>query len=242
MAENRYATAQDVLADAQDLVVLRKVGEDRHVYAVKPSLEAQRQLYAESVADASERNIPAFQGHWQYDAKQGITGSSPRLGLRFDQRVLRPRGLWIPGLLEAKALEAKRKLENGVYRDYGEIVYTNDNPNKEDAKRLVAQAQELGLELPLIVPFRALEYTHGKTASGILVSFVQKPQGVISGQKAVAELDKLNFRGNSGVFVLNRGAGGEWHTLLADLEVSDDYGLVDWFCGESARMKFKRSS
>ena len=128
MAENRYATAQDILADAQDLVVLGRSG-DNHVYAVKPSLNAQRQLYTESVADASERDIPAFAGHWKI-GKNGIEGSNTFLVLILDKRALRPREMWIPGLLEAKAIEAQGKLESGVYRDYGAVLYTNGEPNK----------------------------------------------------------------------------------------------------------------
>ena len=237
--EAKYKSATDVLADAQDLVVLGRSG-DNHVYAVKPSLAFQRQAYEESIVDANERDTPAFQNHWKL-GKNGIEGSSTFLALRLDKRVARPRGLWIPGLLEAKALESQGKLENGVYRDYGNLVYSNGEPNKQIAERLTTQAQELGLPLPLVVPFRALDYSPDKKDKeyGVVVSLVENPQGIISGNEAVKEINKLNWKGNSGFHRLVRYRDGDWDADWSYLDDSDDFGRVEWFCGEATSQNLK---
>ena len=236
MAEKKYASASDILADAQDLVVLRRSG-DNHVYAVKPSLEAQRQLYLESIADPSERDIPAFQGHWKL-GKTGIEGSSTFLTLRLDKRALRPRGLWVPGLLEAKALESKGKLENGVYRDYSTVVHSVGNPHKETAEEIAKQAKSLGLGLPLIAPFKSLDYScDRKSKYGIAISLVKSPTGLISGQDAQAQIDALDFKSDSGFRWLGRDRDGGWNADWNYLDYSDEDGRVEWFCGEAAREK-----
>ena len=226
MTKTDYASASDILADAQDIVVLGRSG-DNHVYAVKPSLEAQRQLYNESIAE--DRNVPAFRGHWKFDDKKGITGSSTFLALRLDQKALRPKGLHIPSLLEAKALEAQGKLENGVYRDYGAVLYTDGNPNREIARELVKHN-----DLPLVLPFRALGYfPDASNQFGVSLSIVQNPQGIISGEEAEKEIAKLNFKSDSGFLRLGRDGGGSWIASWSILGSSDDYGRVEWFCGEA---------
>lgn len=202
---NKCVTATDILADAQDLVIIGRSASDlnKRVYAVKPSINAQQPLYAESIADESERNISAFQGNWQVDGENGIMGSSTFLTLRFDQKVLRPKGLWIPSLLEAKALETQGKLQNGVYRDYGVAVFSNEQPNNQIAERLTIQAKEMGLELPLVVPFRASDYSsNGKDISVSLITPAHPT--IISGEQATQELDGLNYKANSGVRRLAR--------------------------------------
>ena len=234
MANSTYATSNDLLADCQDLVVLGRTNTDRHVYGLKASLAAQKVLFADSVADKSEREILAFQSHWNYDEKIGITGSSTELGLRFDKRALRSRGMWIPGLLEAKAIEAQGRLENKVYRDYGTTVSSNSNPNEKRAEELTKQASELGLELPLIVPFRAQDYVLNLMGTnGLFVSIVSSPQGIISGEKSVRELAKLNLKGNSGVHRLARDSDCYWYANWSDLVSSFASGRVDWICGEA---------
>ncbi len=222
-----------VLRDAQDLTVIGQTGDqrDNYVYAVKPSLEIMEAFYELSIAMPLDKNIPAFQQHWKFDKKEGIKGSSTSLVLRFDCRI-RPYGLWIPGLLEAKVLESQGKLERGTYGDYGFVIYSNDNPNKQVAEVLVSQAKELGLKLPLIVPFKALNYSvEGKE---IKPSFVKSPQGIISGKEAQDEINFLKYhKANSGINGLMHNEIGCWTNC--SLDASDDDGRVDWVCGEASR-------
>ena len=146
----------DILQDAEDIAIVAHPESDRYIFAAKPSLAFQKRAFERSIANAGERNIPAFQAHWQFDEEVGITGLSTYLALRLDEKVLRPQGLWIPGLLEAKALQEQGKLENGVYRDYGVTVLSDAGPNKSHAHALISQAGQL--KLPFVVPFRALTY------------------------------------------------------------------------------------
>lgn len=222
-----------VLGDAQDIAVIRSLGDDRFVYAVRPSLDVQKQFYDLSVSNPFYTKIPAFQKCWKFDEEKGIRGSSTYLALRFDRQALRPNGLWIPGLLEAKALDNRGKLENGVYRDYGIAVYSEGSPNKEIAKRLVPQARVLGLELPLIVPFRDMNYDIEK--KDVKLSLVKSPSGLISGEEAVRELDSLDYKGNSGVQGLCRDGGLGLDAGDRDLAYSVGGGRVDWICGEATR-------
>ena len=233
MISEKNMGKQDVLRDAQDLIVIGKSGKDSYIYAVKPSLNVQRRFYEQSISNPADAAVPAFQRYWKFDEKEGITGSSTFLALRFDSGVLRPEGLWIPGLLEAKALESQGKLQNRVYRDCGIVVYSEGSPNKEIAEVLVPQARGLGFTLPLIVPYRALE-PHAEGGE-IRPSFVEVPQGVIHGKKAEKEIGSLDYRENSGVHGLGRGTGGDWDADWDNLGDSDDDGRVDWVCGEAHR-------
>ena len=223
----------DVLKNAQDFIVIGQFARDSYVYASKPSFGTQKQLYEQSISNPNDKNVDVFDRCWKFDEQQGIKGSNTFLALRFDKMALRPYGLWIPGLLEAKVLDKQGKLENGVYRDYGVAVYDEQNPNQEMAQRLVPQAQDFGLQLPLIVPFRALDYN--PNGNQIDVSFVQSPQGIIQGKDAQRNIDSLNYKGNSGVQGLSRSWDGYWFAIWYRLDFSDDVGRVDWVCGEATR-------
>ena len=92
----------DVLKDAQDLAIITSSGRDSYIYAVKPSLHAQKKFYDLSLSNPSDTKKPVFQKYWEFDKNIGIMGTSTFLALRFDKLALRPSGLWIPELLEAK--------------------------------------------------------------------------------------------------------------------------------------------
>src|SRR3989344_2482540 len=172
----------DILKNAQDFMVIGQSNRDKYVYAAKPSLDIMGQFYEKSISNPNDKDIPAFQRHWQFDKQKGITGSSAFLALRFDKQALRPNGLWLPSLLEGKALDSQGKLSNDAYRDFGVAGYSIDNPNKEIAEILVPRAKELGFETPLIVPFRAMDY---RTESGkVKPFFVESPQGITQGKEA----------------------------------------------------------
>ena len=228
-----------ILNDAQDFIVFEKKDGDNYVYAAKPSLDVMRQFYEQSIANPNDREIPAFQQHyWEFDETEGIRGSNAFLALRLDRQTLRPLGLWIPSLLEAKALESQGKLENGVYRDYGFVVY--DRNSEID---LVQQGNQLNLQLPLIVPFRALDYNVQEKYPK--PSLVKSPMGIISGEKASKEIDSLDYnnglsdykRTNWAFYGINRlfrRSLGDWGADW-DLYNSNSAGRVDWVCGEASR-------
>lgn len=252
---NDYATAKDILSDAQDIVPLMPSQSNRglHVYAVKPSISAQRQLFNESVADEAEKNILAFQGHWKFNKQKGITGSSTYLALRFEKKALRPRGMWLPGLLEAKILEYKGKLKNdGFYRDYSTVVcrlkvYIMADIDKKRSEEFIAQAKESGLELPLILQFSAMDYALDKRKPyGLFVSILQSPEGIIKGTEATQELSKqelseFHWKKWSGVNRLSR-YHERWGVIFGNnLSTSGDDGRVDWFCGEATEQDLRET-
>jgi hypothetical protein len=230
-----------ILNNAQDFIVIGQSGRDSYVYAVKPSLKIMRQFYEQSIANRDDKNVDVFNKYWGFNEKEGIVGSSTFLALRFDKTALRFDGLWLPGLLEGKVLESKGKLEKGVYRDYSIAVYNDGEPNKAIARTLVSQAKGLDLELPLIVPFRALDYNYNTKENGVDVSFVQSPKGIISGKEAQRIIYSFNYQGNSGVRRLVRGRDGLWGTIWDWLDYSDDLGRVDWVCGEATQKILKKA-
>lgn len=229
----------DVLENAQDLTIIEEAGINKWTYAAKPSLDVMRQFYNESISNSNDKNIDVFKRHWKFDEKEGIMGSSTFLALRLDKEALRPRGLWLPGLLEGKVLDLQKKLSNGVYRDCGVIVYNAENSNSEIARSLVSQAESLGLKLPLIVPFGALDYIpQGKEVRLFLVDFATPSEKVIiQGKEAQKRINSLEYKGNSGVQRLLRVKGGNWYAAWNYLDFSDDGGRVDWVCGEAETNK-----
>lgn len=231
----------DVLRDAQDIVLLSQPDKDRdsYVYASKPSLEVQRQLYDISISNPADADIEAFQRYWEFDEEEGIKGSSIPLGLRFDKMALRPSDLWLPTYDEARELEKRGKLENGVYRDYGVAVYNNGSPNGQIAQTLVSQAEKLGLQLPLIVPFKSLDYVLSQNKE-LEVKFLGS-KWIITGREAQARIDFLTYKGNSGVQGLFRDGNGYWDASWDYLGNSDDDGRVDWVCGEATKKILKNA-
>ncbi len=229
----------NILEDARDLAVIGKAEqEDRFVYAAKPSLEKLAQFYKASISNPEDAEIKAFQSHYEFDRKKGITGSSPSLNLRLEKRALRLYQLWLPGLLEGRVLDKRKKLENNVYRDYGIILLDNSPPDEEIAEALIAQASRLGLQLPLIIPFRALDYSQnkGNQKYGLDISFVQNPRGIISGEEAVKQIKLLNVVKRSSVRRLIRDIGGGWRAAWYYLANSYEGGRSgDWICGEATR-------
>jgi len=158
------------------------------------------------------------------------------LALRFDKLALRPSGLWIPELLEAKVLDSQGKLEKEGYRDYGIVIYSDGNPNGQMAETFVSQAEDLRLELPLIVSFRAMDYLHDyMSVYGIKPFLLDSQVGVIQGKRAQDKINSLDFKEDSGVCRLLCIEGGNWDAIRATLEASSDFGRIDWVCGKATR-------
>ncbi len=223
----------DVFNDAQDFTVIGKseTNKDSYIYAVKPSLETMGHFYAQTIAHREDFDFH-FNTYWRFDKEEGIKGSSFYLALRFDKTALRSNGLWLPGLLEAKVLDKLGKLENGVYRDFGIVLYNEKEPTQEMAQSLVSQAKSINLQLPLIVPFKALDYDTNKNK--VNVSLVN-PQGIIHGKEAQKQIYSFGYQIDSGVRRLGRGGAGDWDVDWGGLAGSDGGGRVDWICGEESR-------
>ncbi len=236
-------TKINVLKDAQDFVIIRPSRRDSYVYAAKPSLDIMKQFYEQSISDPDNKNVNAFNEYWKFDENKGIKGSSTLLALRFDKQALRSNKLWIPGFLEAKVLCNQEEFGGGSYRDYGIIVYNYARPNKQVSKVLVPQAEELGLELPLIVPFRALDYVDPNKTKGIKLSLLNSGIGIIQGKEAQNKINSLDhqrsfsltYKKNSGVQRLNHYLSGYWFSDWLSLNYSYYEGRVDWVCGEATR-------
>lgn len=233
MAERSYATALDILADAQEIVPLStNMGNLKVAYAMRPSPAAWSQFYDESVADEKDARIKEFQQTWELcEDESGIRGSSLYLGARFDQRALRHRGLWLPDRSEGKKLEYNDKLTNDVYRDYGLFLGNTNNYNLWLATKLIEQAKAADLLFPLFIPFRAMQYD---VNDPFIISLTEHPQGVIQGNQAEQILiTTLDTNEVSGVQRLNRGGDGDWDSYWNSLASSNFYGRVDWICGEA---------
>jgi len=237
----KFMRKTNVLKDAQDFIVIGQAEKDSYVYAAKPSLNIMKQFYEKSMSNPSDTKVPVFQEYWKFDEQIGIKGSSTFLALRFDKSALRPNGLWIPGLLETEILNDKGKLENKVYRDYGIVGFNENGPNREIAGVLIPQAKKLELELPLIIPFRALDYVpHRDKKLPIGINLVESPTGVIQGKEAQNKIDSLDFQRNLGVQRLLRSGSVTWSPV--GLDVSDGYGRVDWVCGKSTLVDLERAN
>ena len=170
-----------------------------------------------------------------YDKRAGqIKGSSLFWNTALDESYLRGKGLWFPGVKEGRKLDEKGKLINGVYRDFGAIVYSDKYPNSEIASPLVTQLITRGLVLPTIASFRNLDQKAADNKYGVELSLNGETRGLISGAEAQTEIDKLVVKSSSGVHRLIRSSYGHWNGIWDDLGSNDD-GRVDWVCGVATR-------
>jgi hypothetical protein len=243
-------TSENILEDAQDIKVIgRSTKKGMNIYAVIASKEAMKQFYDESISDPEDANVPVFNEYWRFHDGR-ISGGSVPLNLRFDVRALRPRGLWLPGI------EGMNLPQSNHCQIYGVDLYDGRGKNPEIAQRLVSQASDLGLELPLAIPFRALNYAHdADKVLGIDVSF-SDPSCVISGYEAVMRLREFNsnnankkshqdqlWRDVSGLGCLfyHRSVDlgfdvfGGFFTNLENITDSEKSTGLDWICGEATK-------
>lgn len=172
--------------------------------------------------------------------RQGEKGSSLDLNV-VRESVLRQEGLGLPSLLEGKYLDEQRALNNRVYREYGLQIASESNPNAEIGKHLIAEANNRGWKLPLVVPsYNPLG--HRKGESGFEIYFLGDKEGidlekeVIHGEKA-REFLSANFNpswiGQNGVLRLLRSRNGIWGAGWGD-RGSDGDGRGDFVSGEAS--------
>jgi len=221
-----------ILETAEDIVVINKSKKDKVVFAFLFKGEITKHYFDKTLANKEENKVDGSKRFWKYDPKKGlITGSSTILTLRLDEE-LRTDGLWIPTAEEAMFLDKNKKLPNNVYRDYGIVVFNDDNPNKDVAKRLIKEANKRVYQLPILVPFKALKLIK----TGTQISFNKDAEAIISGEEAKQYLEnEFGHKGESGVCRLYRGRNGDWGAYWNGLDYSDDVGRVDFVCGEATR-------
>ncbi|MEK6850489.1 MAG: hypothetical protein AABX85_02860 [Nanoarchaeota archaeon] len=195
-----------------------------------------REVYKEVKAMVAKdfKNVPAFSQYFEFDEERGlIKGSNTFYGIVANE-VLSKSGLWIPTIVEAKQLDAAKKLSNGVYRDFGIAVYDESNPNKEIAQKLIAEANKRGWQTPILLPFKALKLKKGGSPYGVSVLFKDDAQGIMNGDEARTYLkEQFNYVSNKGAHRLSRGGDGYWSAANAYLANSGDYGRVDFASGEA---------
>ena len=221
-----------VLETAEDLVVL----DSRNCYKVKFAFpfkgEVARHYFDKTLANPDERDVEGFKGCWKYDSKtELIHGSSVFLTLRLD-KVVRKEDLWIPTLEEARLLDKKGKLSNGVYRDFGVVVYSQGEPNQRVAKEIRSQTKR---KFPLIVPFSALDYrVDSEFPNGVAVFLSDNQDEIKSGKKA-QEIFSNCYTRDSGACRVSQDRDGDWGAGWLGLDGSGGDGRVDWMCGEATR-------
>lgn len=183
------------------------------------------------------KDSPNFHGsprHFRYnpelnDGEGGIEGSSTYLGIVINECL--PNDLWLPDLRTGRKLGKKGKLSNGVYRDYGLVVFSGKGRNEEIAKVLAPELKRRKYKLPVIASFSDLELDK----KGLEIRLKKEASGLISGEEAIEELNNLNYKGDSGVQRLIRDLDGDWGAYWNDLPDSYAGGRVDSVCAKGAR-------
>jgi len=245
----------NILKDAQDIVIIKKIEyldnihrkKERYVFAVKPSKEVMKQFYEESLKDNDLRKRTEFGGCWYWGKKKGlngkeekdgddwIRGSSTYLALMFDKIVLREKGFWLPGPLEALVIKEQNKLKENEYMDLGIMVFGKDNPNISVAESLMNNADSMGLATPLMIPFRDLNYNPKPEINKLLkISMVSDYKGTIRGSAAIS----LLYSNFNHIKHVDRGAiriwiGNSYGIHVGTLTESNENGTISWICGES---------
>jgi hypothetical protein len=239
--------ANEILDTAEDIVLIRPAqSPENYIFAVRPDFATMKRYFEATISNPDEREADAFSDArtWTLDeAGQEINGSSTFLGLRFD-KVIRPQGLRVPGVLEGRVLDSKRKLSNGVYRDFGMAVFSGEGYNAGIACSLLERAKREGWQTPLLVPFRSLDYKlNGDSQYGVDVFFVEAPKGVIQGKEAGDVLRQFYWKGDHDALRLYRNNDGYWYANRYVLPGSNARGRVgDWICGEARRADLVRAN
>lgn len=230
--------------NSQTVVVSSSSRKGYFIFAQSLRGELAEKVYegVRSKINSEYKDLPAFSGrHWSFDSKNGIIkGSSSFLNTLADAE-LTDNGLYVPSVVEARILDKKGKLSNGVYRDFGVVMYSSKGVNEDIAESLDKNLNGCSAILPLIFPFGALSLEKKGTSYG--VKFVIKEDKRIVADKNAREIiNKLDYKADNGVRRLNRVRGGDWDAGWywdGGLAVSFDVGRVDWVCGEATREKLE---
>ena len=213
---------------------------DKYVFAKPLQGDEAKAVYEEVQGRIKKdfKNAPEFNGYFKFNEQtREINGSDLYHGILIN-KVLNQEGLWLPTFIQGKKLDDLGKLSNQVYRDFGVAGYSNNNPNKDIAERLIKGAEKRGWELPILASFNALKLIK----TGVKISFDKNTQGIITGDEAKQYLDKnFDYKANAGVRRLGRGSVGGWVAAWYRLGGSLDPGRVDFVCGEATTKNLERA-
>jgi len=226
-----------------EMIVLKPVIQ-KYTFAKRFKGDDAREVYKAVAGRISKdfKNVPAFNGYFKFNEETGeINGSDLYHGILVNDE-LRTSGLHLPSVIEGRSLDSAKKLNNGVYRDYGLAVYNAQNPNSEIAQKLVKEADKKGLNLPVLAPFSSLKLIKGGSKNGVSVLFTNEAKDIITGDEAQKYLnEQFSYKGNSGVRGLGRGSVGSWVASWDVLDGSNGGGRVDWVCGEATAQNLERA-
>ena len=214
-----------------EILVLESIIE-KYIFAKPFRGDEAREVYKEVKKRVKKdfKNASVFDVYFQFNEEtREINGSTTAHGILIND-VLTERGLRLPTITEAKKLDVSGRLSNGVYRDYGIAVYSENEPNKEIARELIKEANKRKWQLPILASFKDLELIK----TGTEITFKKDAEGVITGEKARQYLnEQFNYTGNSGACGLDRSGCGCWNAGWCYLAYSGAAGRVDWMCGEA---------
>jgi len=225
-----------ILSTAEDLVPLGSVDKERVRFAFPFRGKIAKHYFDMALANPAERDLDGFNRHWKYNPKTGlIEGSSTLLTLRLSTKT-RLDGIEVPTLEEGMLLDKKGKLTNGAYRDFGVVVYSNGEPNQKVAEEIISQTKR---ELPLVISFGALDYRVDADFPNAIAVFLAENQDEVRSGKKAEEILSKGYKESSGVCRVFRYGDGVWGANWGGLDYSNDYGQVDWMCGEAMRADLK---
>lgn len=218
-----------------EIIFLAPVVE-RYTFAKRFRGDKAREVYSAVAGRVAKdfKNLSAFNGYFKFnDETQEINGSDLYHGILINDE-LRASGLHLPSVVEGKSLDSTKRLNDGVYRDYGIAIYNDQDPNSETAGKLVKEVAKRGLKLPILIPFSALKLK--RSGSDVLATLRDETLGIISGEEAQKYLTKqFDYKGNSGVRRLFHNRDGYWDAGWDYLGSSYVGGRVDWVCGEACQ-------
>jgi hypothetical protein len=186
------------------------------------------------------------QRYWHFDPTSGdILGGNVFLGTLSDKVLARDGKSRRMTPLEGRQLDAKGKLRDNVgdlgvkrrfglhtdeiQRDYG-LVITSLRAGNEAEKPLIEDVKKRGLQLPLVVPYHALDLKVGNLV------FSDDTTLLISGEEAIGVL-KLFAGGKDnlpGIHRISRQVNPtpDWRADVYDIFSSSPYYRLDWVCEE----------
>ncbi len=225
-----------------ELVLLEPIIE-KYSFARILDADEKRELYQEvnEIVERDYENIPAFPAYWKFNEETGKINGSNLPILILANKILAKKNQRTLTFVEGIKLDKAKKLSNEVYRDFGLVVYSPGEPNKEIAELLVKEANRRNWELPVIAHPSALEIPSRKANNNyrIDILFSDNDSLIISGEEA-REVLKEFYAHNSGVCRLDRGGLGFWDAGWDLLASSYADGRVDWIRGEATHENLER--
>ncbi len=208
----------NVLDDARDIFVLEDLGMGSFSYVALLGKERIMDFYEQSREFSGNRHKEI-----QINENTGILeGFNFFTALNFDINVLRPRGLWTPGMFEMGVVMKESYSNHQLCREYGLGIAEGHCQNNQISVKLIKQAQALGFRPPLIIPLRDLAYQSDE------ISLKEHPTEIFDGEEAM-RLSGITL--SSGLYRLAgfNGTDVGWRIL------TDPFSTFDWACGKATK-------